>query len=613
MPGMHTGLRTDNPVVLSAFKAAILHQFLVVLGILILLAVAWSVLRAAELRRAIAEKSSGPAASPWAHPEPLGRHVLRIGFGLLWVVDGILQAQSSIPLGMVPESIQPSAAASPAWIQHLVNVGTTIWSNHPIAASVSSIWIQVGIGIWLLVAPRGYWSRMGAMASLGWGLVVWVFGESFGGIFAPGLTWAFGAPGAVVLYCLAGLLIALPERYWTSPRLGRVVLCGIGSFFVGMALLQAWPGRGFWQGRTRASSAPGTLAGMVRQMALTPQPHVVSSWVTSFASFDAAHGWGVNLFLVISLAVIGTAFLSGRPKLVLPAVIFGIVLCLADWVLVEDLGFLGGTGTDPNSMIPIALVFVAGYLAMTRLPAANPTAVALAPDAAPPTWLERFRTQPLYALRSLAALGAFGVVLLGAAPMAVASTNPNADPILYQALDGTPNISNFPARPFSLVDQYGRTVSLASLRSKTVVVTFLDPVCVSDCPIIAQELRQVDETLGAGAKGVELVAIVANPDYHSIALTRQFDEQEGLEHLSNWLYLTGSLSDLKAVWYAYGQQVAISPAGTMVAHSDDVYVIDGRSRVRYYFDADPGSGTAVEKSSFVNVLVSAIRTVDQGS
>ena len=47
MPGMHTGLRTDNPVVLSAFKAAILHQFLVVLGILILLAVAWSVLRAA--------------------------------------------------------------------------------------------------------------------------------------------------------------------------------------------------------------------------------------------------------------------------------------------------------------------------------------------------------------------------------------------------------------------------------------------------------------------------------------------------------------------------------------------------------------------------------------
>ena len=29
------------------------------------------------------------------------------------------------------------------------------------------------------------------------------------------------------------------------------------------------------------------------------------------------------------------------------------MLCLADWVLVEDLGFLGGVGTDPNTMVPI--------------------------------------------------------------------------------------------------------------------------------------------------------------------------------------------------------------------------------------------------------------------
>ena len=42
----------------------------------------------------------------------------------------------------------------------------------------------------------------------------------------------------------------------------------------------------------------------------------------------------------------------------------GIVFCLADWVLVQDLGFLGGLGTDPNSMIPLILLFSAGYLAL---------------------------------------------------------------------------------------------------------------------------------------------------------------------------------------------------------------------------------------------------------
>ena len=43
-----------------------------------------------------------------------------------------------------------------------------------------------------------------------------------------------------------------------------------------------------------------------------------------------------------------------------------VVICVADWVLVEDFGFFGGVGTDPNSMIPMALVCVAGYVALVR-------------------------------------------------------------------------------------------------------------------------------------------------------------------------------------------------------------------------------------------------------
>ena len=38
---------------------------------------------------------------------------------------------------------------------------------------------------------------------------------------------------------------------------------------------------------------------MVQQMSQTPQPHLVSSLVSHFGSFDAAHGWAVNLVVVI--------------------------------------------------------------------------------------------------------------------------------------------------------------------------------------------------------------------------------------------------------------------------------------------------------------------------
>ena len=52
-----------------------------------------------------------------------------------------------------------------------------------------------------------------------------------------------------------------------------------------------------------------------------------------------------------------------------PALLVFLALCLADWVLIEDLGFFGGLGTDPNSMIPFVLLAVAGYLALVQAPA----------------------------------------------------------------------------------------------------------------------------------------------------------------------------------------------------------------------------------------------------
>jgi cytochrome oxidase Cu insertion factor (SCO1/SenC/PrrC family) len=602
---MGSGLQSNNPTIVDAFRSLIQHQAIVVLVLLAILAVGWNLLRAAQLRKLGTGERRGEAPPS---PEPSARRLLRISFGLIWIFDGILQAQASMPLGMTTQVIQPSAAASPSWVQHLVNAGGTIWSNHPITAPASAVWIQVGLGVWLLVAPRGNWSRLAGLSSVAWGLVVWVFGEAFGGIFAPGLSWTTGAPGAVVFYCLAGVLIALPERTWRSPRLGRGILAVIGLFFVGMALLQAWPGRGYWQGQLHRSGT-GTLTSMVKQMSLTPQPRFLSSWVASFGSFDAAHGWAVNLFLVICLAALGVAFLSGRARVLRVAVPAGIVLCLADWLLVQDLGFLGGVGTDPNSMIPMALVFTAGYLALTQVAVVEAQVPISLPAAASLSIRERLTARPAYTFRVLAALCAIGVTLVGAAPMAVASTDPNADPIVYQAIDGTPNAVNYPAPPFRLDNQFGRVVSLQSLRGKVVALTFLDPVCVSDCPIIAQEFLATDKMLGTASRQVELVAVVANPVYRSTSYLVAFDRQEGLEHLTNWDFLTGSTTQLGRIWNSFGVLVAYSTGGSMIAHSDIAYVIGATGRARYIIDADPGPATQVSESSFSVVLANSIRSV----
>ena len=48
--------------------------------------------------------------------------------------------------------------------------------------------------------------------------------------------------------------------------------------------------------------------------------------------------------------------------------------------------------------------------------------------------------------RTVAAVGALGVVILGAAPMAAAQASRNADPVLAQTLAGKTAPLNFPAK-----------------------------------------------------------------------------------------------------------------------------------------------------------------------
>jgi cytochrome oxidase Cu insertion factor (SCO1/SenC/PrrC family) len=603
MPGMISGLNSQNPTIMAAFRSALVHQGILVLAVFAVLALAWLIIRE-WLRPARPTATAGVAKVA----EPAWRQLLRIGFGVIWIFDGLLQAQPAMAAGLPSRVIQPAAANSPGWVRHIVNWAGTSWSYHPVQAGAAAVWIQIGIGVWLITASRGPWSRLAGLASAGWALVVWVFGEAFGGIFAPGLTWLFGAPGAAAFYLAAGLLIAAPQRSWRTSQLGRTMLGGLGAFFAGMAVLQAWPGRGFWQGTLHGGS--GTLTGMIRSMAATPQPALLAGWVRSFAGFTAAHGFAVNLFAVIALAVIGAGLLTaggGRPGLLRLAIIAMAGLCLADWVLVEDFGFFGGLGTDPNSMIPLALLGVAGYLALTRAPetVAEPGAV---PAAAPAA---RFRPARLArafgaaGTRSVLTTWAVVIVLLGAVPMAIAQASDNADPILAQAVDGDAAPLNVTAPSFTLTNQYGQPASLAGLRGKVVLLTFLDPVCTSDCPLIAQEFRQADQMLGATARHVEMVAIVANPIYWSVAYTRAFDQQERLTGLRNWLFLTGTLGQLRQTWKNYGVAAEILPAGGMIAHSDLVFVIDASGHTRTELNFDPGPGTSSTEASFAAELTSA--------
>ncbi|MGC8510822.1 MAG: hypothetical protein ACP5PB_08130 [Acidimicrobiales bacterium] len=477
-----TGLSVTNHTIVGAFD----HELVIQTGVIVVLAIAAILVGVAVTGRA------APGEDAFA-PEPLARRVVRVGFGVIWLLDGILQAQSAMPLGMIPQVVQPAASSSPNWVQHLVNVTAAMWNLHPVSVPASAVWIQVGLGIWLLGARRGIWSRMAGWSSVAWGLFVWVFGEAFGGLFAPGLSWMTGAPGGVLFYCAAGVLVALPERAWESPRLGRAVLAAMGGFFVVMAAVQAWPGRGYWRGAS--SHGPGTLLGAVRASVTTPQPSWLRSLVSGFASMDAAHGWAVNLVTVVALGVVGALLVRARPPWLRGAVVAGVLACLADWILVQDMGFWGGVGTDPNSMLPIALLLVTGYLAVVSIPATRP--------AAPPV---RRRTGVRASMA--ASLVALAMLVVGVVPAVAAASDPRASTILAHAAGTTVDALDAPSPwpGWATSDPSTSAASSVSPGSRPTVLAFLAACRARG---VTTTLRAAQRDLGALGDAVNVVVLTS--------------------------------------------------------------------------------------------------------
>ena len=212
----------------------------------------------------------------------------------------------------------------------------------------------------------------------------------------------------------------------------------------------------------------------------------------------------------------------------------------------------------------------------------------------------------LATVRSVTSLAAFGVVLVGTGPLAAAAVNWHADPIIARAMAGAATPVNRSAPDFRLVSQSGQPVSLRSLRGKVTLLTFLDPRCTTDCPV-ATELKEAGVLLGGSDDQVQFVAIAASQFHYDLASVRALDRQEGMDTVPNWLFLTGSATQLQQVWGRYGIFVSHMAPGASSVMRDLVFVIDKNGRIRQQILDNPMVGTLSTRSSFAVMLAGMAR------
>ena len=520
-----------------------------------------------------------------APPVP-ARVFLRRAIGTIWIVDGLLQAQPAMPGGFVQNVISPIAQGQPGWLANLLHWESYFWQAHPLDLAVSTVLMQVGIGVMILAGGDSILGKVGLWLSVAWGLFVWVGGEAMGGMLISGATEMMGAPGAALVYVAAAGLLLGPLRLWAGGTVGPLIRRGVGAILLLGAIPQAIPWEGFWHARG--------LSAMFLAMAKVPQPGFLSAPVFWIAHLAETHPVWLNLSFVLVMAALGIALIVGsHPGKWMVA---ALVWLAFSWWVGQDFGALGSkTATDPNLSPLLAVMLVTAWMAIR--PVGSKLKIGV-----PHRWSLLLRRQ--VALAGVAAIAVGMVPAMLGLPVAAAQSS------TIEALNtGGPlsPISGQRMPDLTLINQSGQTVDLRQWSDRAVVVTALDPVCFDACPIIAEQLAAADDELGALAKHVEFIAIDSNPIYRSLSAVRSFDSELGLEHLSNWQYLTGSLPQLERAWADFDITIEL-PRLAMVEHPTLLYFVKpGGEEVSLAQDETLSNASLI--TSYASLIVEQVRAI----
>ena len=288
----------------------------------------------------------------------LSQKRLRQILGVLWLIDGLLQLQPAMfTMNMVNKIMNPTAAGQPGPIAASLNWIIAVTTHNLTAVNLLIVVVQIMLGI-LLIA--GFWVRGTVIASIVWALIVWYGGEGMSMLLTGQASALTGAPGAVLLYPLLGLVI-YPRRTSKgssvdaseSGVLSRLQLRWIlAGFWIFVALLQLQPY--WWQ----SGQISGVISGMAGQggldgILLDPTFNLLSK-ITIHAEVV------LNVILIIVFLALGIGLAVTKQDRVRPLLVASIVVSVILWWGVEGFGMiLTGMATDFNSGLLLVVMALA--------------------------------------------------------------------------------------------------------------------------------------------------------------------------------------------------------------------------------------------------------------
>jgi cytochrome oxidase Cu insertion factor (SCO1/SenC/PrrC family) len=184
----------------------------------------------------------------------------------------------------------------------------------------------------------------------------------------------------------------------------------------------------------------------------------------------------------------------------------------------------------------------------------------------------------------------YSAALMGASSFAGAETT------LYQAQNGAASAASTTAPTFTLTDQFDQTYRLGEHQGYVTLLTFIDPRCWTDCPLLAAQLKSVRAELPKNTK-LDLVAVAADPYHEQLSDLRHFIDQHGLTHVEHFYFVTGKLSSVRKVWASYGIGVSMTKTDKMSIHSDYMFIVNAKHILKWVIPDDPISSASGQASA----------------
>jgi hypothetical protein len=292
------------------------------------------------------------------------RRAIQTVLGLIWLLDGALQFQSFMYSKGFIQVITGLETGQPYWLASSIKWAAHIFQSNLTGLNTLFALTQIIIGLGLLYRP----TVKGALAlSFAWSLIVWWSAEAFGFLFSNTASPLTGAPGAVLLYAIIGLLV------WPTQRPGGLLgLRGARTTWAALWLVMAW----LWL------LAPNSTANATSG-AISNAPSG-AGWLSSLQHSVATAAAGHGLPIAICLAGVSAAFavtvaMNWHPRKFL---VLGVILDLAYWVLGQGFGgILTGSGTDPNAG-PLFILLAFGMYSLVGVE--EPAVRTLHRESAPP-------------------------------------------------------------------------------------------------------------------------------------------------------------------------------------------------------------------------------------